>query len=220
MDDFPFLDQPPRRAVRDGYRLLQLLGALDGEQALTAVGRTMARLPLEPRLARVLMAAAAQDVLSEALVLVAALSVQDARERPAERRREAGERHAQWHDRQSDFMTLLKLWEDFRRHARSLSRSAFKRWCRLQLSVGNAAAGMGGRARPSCGPWRATCGLAPLHAFKNDYAALHRALVTGFVDHVAQRGDKNSYVGAHQNECWVFPGSALQGRAPRWSRCG
>jgi ATP-dependent helicase HrpA len=215
MDDFPFLDQPSARAVRDGYRLLELLGALDAEHKLTAVGRTMARLPLEPRLARVLMAAATQDVLSEALVIVAALSVQDPRERPVQHRQQADESHAQWHERQSDFMTLLKLWQDFRRHARGLSRSAFKRWCRenfLSPARLREWEDVHGQLRAMARDLR----LAPLHAFKNEYAALHRALVTGFVDQVAQRGDKNSYVGAHQSECWVFPGSALQGRSPRW----
>ena len=113
VEQFPFLDPPGPRAIADGYALLEELGAVDEEKVLTGVGRELAHLPLDPRVARMLVAARAEGCLAQVLVIAAALSVQDPRERPLERAAAADERHAKFADERSDFLAFLKLWKLF-----------------------------------------------------------------------------------------------------------
>jgi len=109
VEDFPFLDAPNSRAIADGYALLAELGAVDEDNALTDLGRELARLPLDPRVGRMLIAARAEGCLEQLLVIAAALSVQDPRERPLAKQGAADERHARFADERSDFLALLKL---------------------------------------------------------------------------------------------------------------
>src|SRR5699024_2702070 len=111
VDKFPFVDAPHKRAVADGYHLLQELGALDDARALTKVGRMLSRLPLDPRLARMLLAARDHECLHEILIITSALSVQDPRERPAEKRDAATQAHALFRHKQSEFMAYVKVWQ-------------------------------------------------------------------------------------------------------------
>ncbi|MDU5761784.1 MAG: DUF3418 domain-containing protein, partial [Schaalia odontolytica] len=145
VEDFPFLDAPDRRAVRDGVALLVEIGALaqDRESAdaapassqyrLTGIGRDLARLPIDPRLGRMLLEAERQGCASEVLVIVAALSIQDVRERPAEHQGTADASHARLADPHSDFITYLNLWRYLAVQARDLSGSAFRRMCRAEF---------------------------------------------------------------------------------------
>lgn len=145
VEDFPFLDAPDRRAVRDGVALLVEIGALaqDRESAdaapassqyrLTGIGRDLARLPIDPRLGRMLLEAERLGCASEVLVIVAALSIQDVRERPAEHQGTADASHARLADPHSDFITYLNLWRYLAVQARDLSGSAFRRMCRAEF---------------------------------------------------------------------------------------
>ena len=149
VDDFPFIDPPEARAVRAGTQLLEEIGAISYEGGfgaanafgadsrhtprLTAIGRQLARLPIDPRLGRMLIEAQCNGCASEVLVLVAALSVQDVRERPTEKRAQADQFHARFTAGSSDFLAYLTLWRYLRTQARELSGSAFRRMCRAEF---------------------------------------------------------------------------------------
>ncbi|MDP9806416.1 ATP-dependent helicase HrpA [Trueperella bonasi] len=145
VEDFPFIDPPDMRAVRSGIQLLEEIGALEpvtanargavvgsGSHLLTDTGRALAKLPIDPRLGRMLLEAVENDAASEVLVLVAAMSIQDVRERPAEFRPQADQLHARFVDRTSDFLAYLNLWRYLRTQQRELSGSAFRRMCRAE----------------------------------------------------------------------------------------
>ena len=110
VEDFPFLEAPPKRAIADGYQLLNELGATDGENALTTIGRELARLPLDPRIGRMILEARGREALREVLVVASALSVQDVRDRPLEQQQAADQAHAKFDDEKSEFLGTLKLW--------------------------------------------------------------------------------------------------------------
>ncbi|MFP7707587.1 ATP-dependent RNA helicase HrpA [Trueperella sp. LYQ141] len=132
VSEFPFIDPPQLRAVRSGLQLLEEIGAIRGEHRLTRIGRTLAQLPIDPRLGRMLLAAVDNGCASEVLVLVAAMSVQDVRERPAEFRAQADQLHARFTEGSSDFLAYLNLWRYLRTQQRDLSGSAFRRMCRAE----------------------------------------------------------------------------------------
>ncbi len=131
IEEFPFVDPPETRAIRDGVRLLTELGAIAGEDAtrLTDVGRSLARLPVDPRIARMILAADGLGCLHEVTVIAAGLSAQDPRERPAEKTAEADAAHARFTDARSDFLSWLHLWEHVRTQRRELSGNRFRKQC-------------------------------------------------------------------------------------------
>ena len=212
---FPFVDPPDNRLIRDGYKLLEELAAVDGEHKITRLGRQLARLPVDPRIGRMLVAARSA-CLREVIVIAAALSVQDPRERPAEKRQDADEAHAMFADEQSDFTAYLKLWaflEDKRKH---LTRRKFERLCRqyflspsrvrewhdvqVQLRVQMHELGFRDNQQDA------------------DYATVHRALLTGLLSHIGVRtqGKERDYLGARNRHFYVFPGSGLFAKQPKW----
>jgi ATP-dependent helicase HrpA len=216
VEGFPFVDPPDGRLVRDGYKLLEELAAVDRQRKVTRLGRALARLPVDPRVGRMLLAAAHSGCLEEVLVIAGALSVQDPRDRPAEKRQEADEAHAQFADERSDFVGLLNLWrfvEDNRRH---LTRRKFERLCHqhflsptrvrewhdvvVQLRLQMHELGHRENTEPA------------------DSATVHRALLSGLLSHVGLRGQgkERDYLGARNRRFMVFPGSALFARQPKW----
>ena len=212
--EFPFLDPPDQRQINDGFQLLHELHAIDADGGLTGIGRALSRLPVDPRLGRMLVAAAAEDCLQEVLVIVAALSVQDPRERPADRRQAAEERHRQWVDAQSDFVTLLNLWNDLEARRQQLSRSAFERHCRQQYLSPL-------RLRE----WRDL--HHQLHLACRDLGwrdnrtpaaprQIHRALLRGLLTQVGARGEPREYEGVRNLKFLIFPGSGVFKAPPRW----
>lgn len=211
--DFPFLDAPPTKAVNDAYRLLQVLGAMDNERRLTSEGEVMARLPLDPRLAKLLLYAQTRGVLSAALVLAAALSVVDPREYPAEQLEAARARHAETADARSDFVTYLNLWQAYRT-ARRQGEKAFRQWCKKNfLSL------------PRLREWDDVHAQLAEHVRgfgwslatqSEDFKTLHLAVLAAFVDFVAERSDGKSYRGMHDARTSLFPGSPVAARGPRW----
>ena len=130
IEDFPFLDPPDSRSIRDGVQLLQELGAFDAEGTITDLGRRLAQLPVDPRLGRMILQADTEGCVDEVLVLTAALSIPDPRERPTGREETARQKHARFADEHSDFMSYLNLWRYLHAQRKELSGSAFRRMCR------------------------------------------------------------------------------------------
>ncbi|WP_425546636.1 ATP-dependent RNA helicase HrpA, partial [Brevibacterium samyangense] len=218
--DFPFLTPPDAKAVRDGRTLLMELGALElreGRLSLTKVGRQLARLPIDPRLARMVLAGAERGVGGEVAVVVAALSIQDPRERPAEVRAEADEMHRRFTDPTSDFLSILRLWNHLQDRSAELSSSKFRRLCRAEFI--NFV-----RAREwqdLVSQLRSLLGNAKVHVDRSswreddpDAAArseqIHRSLLTGLLSMIGSRtAEGREYQGARGTRFVIFPGSGL-----------
>jgi ATP-dependent helicase HrpA len=206
VEEFPFPDPPAARAIADGYALLAELGAVDERNALTAIGRELARLPLDPRIGRMLVAARDEGCLAETLVIAAALSVQDPRERPLEKAAAADERHARFADERSDFLAFLKLWKAFpdgpsRRECREnfLSYPRMREWRDVHRQLAEAVREMG---------WKES------HANPEKpegYRAIHRALLAGLLGNVGMKDEaEGHYTGARGIRFWVHPGSGAR----------
>jgi ATP-dependent helicase HrpA len=129
VQDFPFIDPPDYRAVRDGYATLHELGAIDERNELTRIGHQLARLPVDPKLGRMVIAAVEEDCVEEVLIIASALAIQDPRERPMDKAQEADAAHAPFRDEQSDFLSYLKLWDAFHERVKHLSNSKLRKWC-------------------------------------------------------------------------------------------
>ena len=132
LSEFPLPDPPSARLINEGYRTLREIGAIDSRKALTPIGKQLARLPLDPRLGRILLEAKHEQALPEALIIVAGLSILDPRERPAEQATQADQAHALWRHEESDFLSLLLLWRDFTacHDGRTLRRNKLRKWCK------------------------------------------------------------------------------------------
>lgn len=130
IQDFPFLDPPDYRAIRDGYQTLHELGAIDEDNELTEAGWQLAKLPIDPRIGRMILAAREEGVLDEVLIIASALSVQDPRERPMDRQQDADEAHAKWRDPLSDFLSFVRLWDWYHERAQELSTNKLRKACR------------------------------------------------------------------------------------------
>ena len=199
VEAFPFVDPPSPRAIADGYDLLVELGAVDEEKSLTSVGQELARLPLDPRVARMLVAAREEACLAPVRVIAAALSVQDPRQRPLERAAAADERHARFADEQSDFLSLLKLWKlqeesGLRRICREnfLSYARMREWRDVHEQLKQALDWPESSVRPEKA---------------EGYRAIHRALLAGLLGNVGMRDEEGAYTGARGIKFWVHPGS-------------
>ncbi len=214
IDDFPFLDPPAPEAIRDGYKTLYELGAVDRNRQITELGRQLSRLPVDPRIGRMILAAAEERCLEEVLIIAAGLEVRDPRERPAGKTEAADECHQQWADEHSDFFSLLKLW-DFYHHLKStLSRNQLRRACHKNFLSLN-------RLREWADIYRqlrqmATSDQASRAERVDDYDSVHRALLTGLLSGVAHRQDTYQYRGAGGNQLFLWPGSSLFSSPPKW----
>ncbi len=217
VEAFPFLDPPDARSIRDGAQLLRELGAFDGAGAITELGRRLAKLPLDPRIGRMILAADAENCVREVLVLAAALSIPNPRERPADREEAARQKHARFADETSDFTSYLNLWRYLGEQRRALSGSAFRRMCRSEFlhylrirewqdltgQLRGIARDLGIRESDDTEP--------------ADPARVHAALLAGLLSHVGLReGDGREYAGARNSKFVLAPGSVLTKRPPRW----
>ncbi len=217
LNRFPFIDPPDPRMVRDGYKLLEELGAVTTSGKLTAVGRQMTRLPVDPRLARMILAAGQGGCLAEVLVITSALAIQDPRERPAEKRQQADQSHARFRDAKSDFVAWLNLWRYYEEQRQSLSQNQLRKLCQREFL-----------AYMRMREWRdihlqlvIACrqqGLkpAPELAPESDYDGLHKALLSGLLSNIAQHQEGREYLGARNRKLQIFPGSAQARHRPRW----
>jgi ATP-dependent helicase HrpA len=211
VEEFPFLDAPEPRAIADGYALLAELGAVDEANALTDAGRELARLPLDPRVGRMLLAARAEGCLEQMLVIAAALSVQDPRERPLARQAAADERHAKYDDERSDFLACLRLWKlQGEQGLRRLCRDNFLSYPRMRewRDVHGQLATVVGEL-----DWK----MSSVKPEKPEgYRAIHRALLAGLLGNVGMRDEsEGAYTGARGIKFWVHPGSGTK-KPGRW----
>ncbi|MEZ5950868.1 MAG: ATP-dependent RNA helicase HrpA [Planctomycetaceae bacterium] len=214
IEEFPFLDPPRGGMIRDGYKTLHELGAIDDQQKLTEIGQQLARLPVDPRIGRIILAGHEENCLHEILIIASGLEVQDPRDRPVEFQQAADQAHRQFQHESSDFLGLLKLW-DFHHHLKlELSQAKYKLACRKNfLSVS--------RLREWSEVHRQLLQLVqearlPVQARRNNEDAIHRALLTGFLANVAFLDDKNEYAGSGGLKRYLWPGSGLFAKKPKW----
>ncbi|HEX2894000.1 MAG TPA: ATP-dependent RNA helicase HrpA [Marmoricola sp.] len=226
---FPFVDPPDARNVRSGVMLLEELGALGGgatrgrgtRPRLTGIGRRLARLPIDPQLGRMLLAAERLGCLREVLVITAALSIQDPRERPVEHQARADQLHARFRDQRSDFLAWLNLWRHLREHQEKLGSSAFRRMCRdehLNYLRVREWQDFERQLRQVC----REVGITVPKGTRGDTGgvdedAVHQALLTGLLSHIGLRDpEKRDYLGARGTRFSIFPGSGLFKSQPQF----
>ncbi|MFD4604073.1 ATP-dependent RNA helicase HrpA [Streptomyces sp. NPDC058464] len=223
IEKFPFIDPPDHRNIRDGVQLLQELGAIDPAEKdprkrLTDTGRKLAQLPVDPRLARMVLEADKNGCVREVMVIAAALSIQDPRERPAEKQTQADQQHARFRDETSDFLAFLNLWRYIREQQKERGSSSFRRMCKQEFLNFL-------RIRE----WqdiytqlRTVAKQMGIHLSEDDAPGdrVHVSLLAGLLSHIGMKdvkdGAKNEYLGARSAKFALFPGSALFKKTPRF----
>ncbi|ASJ70416.1 ATP-dependent RNA helicase HrpA [Granulosicoccus antarcticus] len=218
IDQFPFVEAPESKFVNDGYRTLQELAALDDNRQLTTLGKRLARLPIDPRLGRMLLASADEGCVSEVLTLVSGLSVQDPRERPFDKRQAADEQHAEFNHESSDYMAWLNLWNFVTVQKEALSNSQFRKMCRQRfLSALRIIEWMDVRRQ-----LERLCKELDLKQSSGEAEQdnIHRALLTGLLANVAIKTEKQNYLGTRNRHLNIFPGSGLFKKGPKWIMAG
>ncbi|GAA3431178.1 ATP-dependent helicase HrpA [Kutzneria kofuensis] len=219
---FPFIDPPDRRNINDGIGLLQELGALENGK-LTTIGRRLSQLPVDPRLARMVVAAEENGCVREVMVIAAALSIQDPRERPTEQQEQAQQQHARFRDPDSDFISFLNLWNYLREQQKELSSNQFRKMCRAEFlnylrvrewqdiysQLRQVVKGQG----------------VSVNGGEIDTKGIHLSLLAGLLSHLGMkdvitkgvpRKGPTEYLGARGAKFAIFPGSALSRQQPQW----
>lgn len=219
IEEFPFLEPPSRSSISEGYQLLRELGAIDSENRLTALGRKMAHLPIDPHIARMVLAAKEENALREVLIIAAALSIVDPRERPFEKRTEADAMHRKFIVPGSDFLSYVKLWDAFRQEWESLkTQNKIRKFCKenflsytrmqewhdvhqMLLEKVTAMKGFTLNEQPAASD------------------AVHRSLLTGLLSNCAMKTETGQYRASRGRDVVIFPGSALRDHKPQWIFC-
>jgi ATP-dependent RNA helicase HrpA len=217
VDEFPFINPPDPRMVRDGYKLLEELGAVNPAGRLTSVGRRMARLPVDPRLARMVLAATDLGCLEEMLVIASALAIQDPRERPTDKQQQADQSHARFRHPRSDFMAWLNLWRYYEEQRQALSGNQLGKLCKREFL-----------AYMRMREWRdvhtqltIACRSQklkprPTLPEEENYEGVHRALLAGLLSNIAQLQEGREYLGGRNRKLRIFPGSSQARKPPKW----
>ncbi|RZA05293.1 MAG: ATP-dependent RNA helicase HrpA, partial [Moraxellaceae bacterium] len=211
---FPFIDAPDHRLISDGYKLLEELQAVNAKNQLTPVGVQLSKLPLDPRLARMLLAAREQSCVRELLIITSALSVQDPRERPVEKQQAADQMHRRFWSEHSDFIGFVNLWDYFETQRQELSQNQLRKLCKKeflnylrlrewrdihhQLNIAVKELDIKANTEPA------------------NYEALHRALLTGLLGNLGFNHEEREYLGARNRKFSIFPGSSLIKKTPKW----
>ncbi|MGS0826638.1 ATP-dependent RNA helicase HrpA [Shewanella sp. 0m-8] len=219
IEGFPFIQPPDARYIRDGFMLLEELQAVvkkKDQLSLTPLGRQLAHIPVDPRLARMVIEAQQNGCLHESLVITAGLSIQDPRERPMDKKQAADQAHNRFSDKDSDFVSWLNLWDYLKQSQKELSSSQFRKQCKSEFL-----------AYLRVREWQdlytqlrqATHELkwklnAPTEEL--NYEALHRSLLTGLLSHIGFKDKDKEYLGARNRKFFVFPGSPLAKKGPKW----
>lgn len=214
---FPFVDRPDNRLINDGFKLLEELGAVDKRNRVTKLGRDMQQLPLDPKFARMLVAAAEQGCLKEMLVIVSGLTIQDPRERPSDKKQAADEKHRRFWDEKSDFLSLVNLWAYAEEQRVELSQNQWRKQCQKeflnflrlrewrelhhQLRVAVKKMGLKENQEPA------------------GYNLVHAALLTGLLSNIGNKNEEpgaRDYRGTRNRKFMIFPGSSLKKKRPKW----
>ncbi|MGE3319405.1 MAG: ATP-dependent RNA helicase HrpA [Candidatus Berkiella sp.] len=211
---FPFLDAPDNRFVKDGYALLERLGAVSNAAVITPIGRQLAQIPIEPRLGRIIIAANQYGALAEILIIVSGLSIMDPREYPVEFKEKASLSHTQFAHPESDFLSYLKLWTFISEQKQKLSNQKFRKLCRENFLS-----------------YLRICEWLDVHAqlqdvakelhFKinqvaSDTSQIHKSILSGLLDGIGLKEDKTEYLGARGVKFFLHPGSTLFKKPPTW----
>ena len=222
-EDFPFIDPPSPKAIADGYALLAELGAVDDDRKLTDIGRQLARLPLDPRIARMVLAAKEEGSLAEVLVIASALAVQDSRDRPMERAAAADAAHKKFADEKSDFLSYLRIWRfhgELIAHKKSnkklhdacrevfLSPTRLREWRDVHSQIKEFVSELG---------WKVGDINPDPHKI---YSHIHKALLAGLLGNIGMKTEEGNYLGARAIKFWVHPGSGVGKKAGRWIMSG
>ena len=218
IQQFPFIDSPDSRLVNDGFMLLQELGAVAKGEKLSATGRQLSRLPTDPRLARMLLASAEKKCLSEMLIVVSALSIQDPRERPQEKQQAADQKHREYWDDQSDFVAFVNLWKSYEEQRQALTQGQLRRYCQKNfLSYLRMR-----EWRDLHHQLRLACRDLKLkeNSQEASYEALHRSLLTGLLGNLGFLAEEREYEGARNRKFSAFPGSSQYKKKHKWIMVG
>ncbi|WP_328311544.1 ATP-dependent RNA helicase HrpA [Streptomyces sp. NBC_00442] len=219
IEKFPFIDPPDHRNIRDGVQLLQELGALDPaekdpKKRLTQQGRKLSQLPVDPRLARMVLEGDRNGCVREVMVIAAALSIQDPRERPSEKQAQADQQHARFKDETSDFLAFLNLWRYVREQQKERGSSSFRRMCKQEylnfLRIRE--------WQDIYSQLRTVAKTMGIHLNEEDAPeqSVHTSLLAGLLSHIGMKDtDKNEYLGARSAKFAIFPGSALFKKQPK-----
>ena len=222
IEAFPFVDAPDKRHIQDGIKLLEELGAFEtiqtklGEKRrLTTIGRQLAQLPVDPRLAKMLLSAVDFGSVYEVMIIVSALSIQDPRERPTEKQQASDEKHRRFADKKSDFLAFLNLWNYVQEQQKALTKNQFRRQCQkdflnylrirewqdIYQQIRLAVREMG----------------LPINSEKAEYQQIHTALLSGLLSHIGLKEvEKQQYLGARNAHFAIFPNSVLFKKQPKW----
>ncbi len=211
---FPFIDAPDHRLISDGFKLLEELHAVNTKNQLTPVGQQLSKLPLDPRLARMLLSAQEQSCVRELLIIASALSVQDPRERPSEKQQAADQMHRRFWVEHSDFLGFVGLWDYFETQRQELSQNQLRKLCKKeflsylrlrewrdvhhQLCVAVKDLGIRVNSEPT------------------NYESIHKALLTGLLGNLGFNHEEREYLGARNRKFSIFPGSSLVKKTPKW----
>lgn len=219
IDQFPFVDAPDSRFIKDGYNLLQELEAVTSQGkesvfALTELGRQMSRLPVEPRISRMLLQAKKQNALREVLIIASALSVQDPRDRPADKKQASDQKHKELAHEESDFLSFVNLWDAFEEQRQELTNSQLRKWCQKRFVNYM-------RMREWRDIHKQLTILCREMDFKFNvepasYENVHKSLLAGLLSHIAQKDEGAEYLGARQRKLQIFPASNLYKKRPKW----
>ncbi len=215
---FPFVDVPDHRLINDGFKLLEALEALTPKGTLSEIGRQLCQFPIDPRLARMCLAAGEHGCLREVLIIVSALTVQDPRERPADKQQQADEKHRRFHIEGSDFLAYIQLWNYAEEQRQELSQNQWRQRCKKEFLSFL-------RLRE----WRdlhhqLRLAIKPLGLKENqepaEAEAIHRALLFGLSNNIGMLAEDRQYLGPRNRHFSVFPGSSLFKQSPKWVACG
>lgn len=217
---FPFVEAPDKRNILDGVRLLEELGAVttseQGHQQLTPMGRQLAQLPIDPRLARMVLESQKHGAVREVMIITAGLSIQDPRERPSEKKQASDEKHRRFADKESDFLSLVNLWDHLKEQQKELSANQFRRQCKtdyLNYLRVREWQDIYTQLRQVVKELR-----IPINSVPGDFRGIHCSLLSGLLSHIGQKdADKQEFTGARNARFAIFPGSALFKKPPKWT---
>lgn len=228
--DFPFVQPPDNRNINDGVRLLEELAAIDASAnrvKLTPIGRSLSKFPIDPRLAKMILTAAELGCIEQIFIIVSALSIQDPRERPHEKQQAADEKHGRFKNKQSDFVSLLKLWTYVEEQQKQLTNNQFRRLCQKEfLSYVRIREWQDIYSQLTHALRELKIPMSRLdvdlsdeedkNATNTKLDVVHQAILSGLLSHIGQQDENREYKGARGSKFFIFPGSALAKKSPKW----
>ncbi|MEW6982855.1 ATP-dependent RNA helicase HrpA [Colwelliaceae bacterium 6471] len=221
ISQFPFVQPPDNRNINDGVKLLEELAAINAnnhETKLTKAGRMLAKFPIDPRLAKMILSAIELGCIEQVFVIVSALSIQDPRERPHEKQQAADEKHNRFKDKESDFISLLNLWQYIQTQQKSLSNSQFRKLCQREFLSYIRIREWQDIVSQLKQALKEQNTLMSSIDMDTDSGAIivHQAILSGLLSHLGQQDENKEFKGARGSKFYVFPGSALAKKPPKW----